>query len=290
MRVLMIGGTRFIGPYVARDLCGLGHDVTAFHRGEHEGTLPTAVRHVRSADAAMPVLHIPDTLRNSKPDIVIHMFAMGEQDARAAAEAFAGRVQRLVVLSSGDVYRAYGRFTGLEPGPVEPGLLTENSPLRETLFPYRSQAKSTTELAHYYDKVLVEREVLARADLSPCVLRLPKVYGPGDNADLATVFSNRAHPDWRWTHLYVENVAAAIVLAALHPAAGGRVYNVGEAYTPTVAERIAQLPPSTVPAAPAGPFNFAQDIAYDTTRIRTELGFQEPISEIEGLRRTLGDQ
>jgi nucleoside-diphosphate-sugar epimerase len=113
------------------------------------------------------------------------------------------------------------------------------------------------------------------------------VYGPGDRADLATVFSNRAHPEWRWTHMYVENVAAAIVLAALHPAAAGRTYNVGETYTPTVAERLAQLPPSTVPVAPPGQFNFAQDIAYDTTRIRTELGFTEPVSESEGLRRTL---
>ena len=28
-------------------------------------------------------------------------------------------------MSSGDVYAAYGRFAGLEPGPVEDGLLTE---------------------------------------------------------------------------------------------------------------------------------------------------------------------
>ena len=33
---------------------------------------------------------------------------------------------------------------------------------------------------------------------------------------------------------------AAIVLAALHPAAAGRIYNVGEEYTPTIAERLAQ--------------------------------------------------
>ena len=288
MRVLMIGGTRFIGPYVARDLCELGHEVAVFHRGEHDGALPPSVHHVHSPDAAMPVVRIPDTLVRSKPDVVIHMIAMGEADARAAVDAFAGRIQRLVVLSSGDVYRAFARFTALEPGPLEPGLLTEESPLRESLYPYRAQAQSTSDLSHYYDKILVEREVFANAELTACVLRLPKVYGPGDNADLATVYANRAHPEWRWTHLYVENVAAAIVLGAVHRKAGGRIYNVGEAYTPTIAERVAQLPPSTVPLAPPGPFNFAQDIAYDTTRIRTELGFNEPVSESEGVRRTLG--
>jgi hypothetical protein len=44
-------------------------------------------------------------------------------------------------------------------------------------------------------------------------------------------------------------VAAAIALAALDPAATGRVYNVGEGDTPTVAERLAELPLSTIPIA-----------------------------------------
>jgi nucleoside-diphosphate-sugar epimerase len=168
--------------------------------------------------------------------------------------------------------------------------LTEDSPLRETLFPYRAQAQSPSDLTYFYDKILVERAVMASAELSACVLRLPKVYGPGDNADLATVFANREHPRWRWTHLYVENVAAAIALAAMHPAAAGRVYNVGEAQTPTIAERLVWLPPSSVPVAAPGARNFSQDIAYDTTRIRAELGYAEPVSEAEGLRRTFSGQ
>jgi nucleoside-diphosphate-sugar epimerase len=290
VKVLVIGGTRFIGPYVVRDLHASGHDVFVFHRGEHDNALLPDVRHVRSPDAAMPVLRFPDVLFDLRPQVVIHMMAMGEADARAAVDAFAGRIERLVVPSSGDVYRAYGRFTGLEPGPIEPGLLTEDSPLRETLFPYRAQAQSPSDLTYFYDKILVERAVMARADLGACVLRLPKVYGPGDNADLATVFANREHPRWRWTHLHVENVAAAIGLAAMHPAAAGRVYNVGEARTPTIAERMARLPPSSVPVAAPGTHDFSQDIAYDTTRIRAELGYAEPVSEAEGLRRTLSGQ
>ena len=34
MRVLIIGGTRFIGPEVVRQLHALGHQVTVFHRGQ----------------------------------------------------------------------------------------------------------------------------------------------------------------------------------------------------------------------------------------------------------------
>ena len=287
MRILLIGGTGFIGPYVAKEFHYLGHEVTLFHRGQHESVFLPAVRHCRSQEAAMPVLSFPLDLLRVGFEVVIHMIPMGEADARAAVQTFGGRAQRLVVLSSGDVYRAYGRFIGLETGPPEEGLLTEESPLRTILYPYRLQARSPDELNYFYDKILVERQVLGQAQLPATVLRLPKVYGPGGNANLATIFGYRHQLGWRWTHGYVENVAAAIVLAALHPAAANRVYNVGEEYTPTMAERLKSLTSSTVPLVEAVGFDFRNDIAYDTARVRRELGYTEPVSYEEGLRRTL---
>ena len=287
MHVLMIGGTRFIGPHVVRGLVALGHSVTVYHRGVTEADLPGGVHHIRDPAATMPVLSFPREVLEPPLDAVIHMIPMGERDARAAVETFRGRAGRLVALSSGDVYRAYGRFTGLEPGPVEEGPLSESSPLRTVSYPYRAQAKSPDDWAYSYEKILVERVTLAAPDLPGVVLRLPKVYGPGDNADLATIYAFRDHPRWRWTHGYVENVAQAVVLAACHPAAGG-IYNVGEAVTPTVADRLARLPPSSSVAASPMPANFDQHIVYDTSRIRRELGYAEPVSYEEGLRRTLG--
>lgn len=288
MRILVIGGTGFIGPHLVRQLATQGHDVTVYHRGRTEAELPASVRHVRSPQALFPVLIYPDELRNPSPDVVIHMTPMGEADAHAAVQAFRGRVQRLVAVSSGDVYLAYGRFAGLEPGPVELGQLTEDSPLRTALYPYRKKALSPEDWVYHYEKILVERAVLSDRTLPGTVLRLPKVYGPGSNADLATVYQFRRHPQWRWTHGYVENVAAAIVLAALHPAAAGRIYNVGEERTPTVGERLAALPPSEVTEDRSNSSNFQQDIAYDTSRIRRELGYREPVLYEEGLARTLG--
>jgi nucleoside-diphosphate-sugar epimerase len=47
------------------------------------------------------------------------------------------------------------------------------------------------------------------------------------------------------------------------------------------------LPVSEIPANTNPDFNYAQDIAYDTRRIRAELGYKEPISYQEGIRRTL---
>jgi nucleoside-diphosphate-sugar epimerase len=139
-----------------------------------------------------------------------------------------------------------------------------------------------------YEKILVERGLLGQAHLPGTVLRLPKVYGPGGNANLATIYGYRDRPDWQWTHGYVENISAAIVLAALHPAGANRVYNVGEACTPTIAERLQTLPASTLPLIEANGYDFHQNLAYDTTRIRKELGYTEPVTYEEGLRRTLG--
>jgi nucleoside-diphosphate-sugar epimerase len=106
VRILIVGGTGFIGPYVAKELHGRGHDVTLFHRGQHESVLLTGIRHFRSAEAAIPVLNFPLDLVRAEFEVVIHMILMGEADARAVVHAFACRTERIVALSSGDVYRA----------------------------------------------------------------------------------------------------------------------------------------------------------------------------------------
>jgi nucleoside-diphosphate-sugar epimerase len=59
MRILLVGGTGFIGPYVAKELEDRGHHVTLFHRGQHESPLLSSIQHFRSAEAAIPVLHFP---------------------------------------------------------------------------------------------------------------------------------------------------------------------------------------------------------------------------------------
>lgn len=86
----------------------------------------------------------------------------------------------------------------------------------------------------------------------------------------------RHHPDWCWTDGYVENVAGAVALATTHAAAGNHVYNIGEAYTPTIAERLASMPPSTIEPDLDSEFNFGQNIAYDTGRIEVNWAIARP--------------
>jgi nucleoside-diphosphate-sugar epimerase len=280
----MIGGTRFIGPRVVRELVGRGHEVAVFYRGQHDADLPESVVRFKDPRAAMPVIAIPDELRSYEPDVVLHTIAMGERDAAAARDAFATIARRIVVLSSGDVYRAYGVFKGIEQGALEPVPLKETAALRTRLYPYRSKSTSQGALEYFYDKVLVERAISADARLPATVLRLPKVYGSEDNADLWSVYNFQQHGHWRWTHGFVDNVAHAIALTVEDERSAGRAYNVGEEQTPTMGERLKDLAARSRQQDTDPALNFAQDIVYDTTAIRRELGFREIVSEREAMR------
>jgi nucleoside-diphosphate-sugar epimerase len=312
MEVLVIGGTNFIGPHVVALLHRLGHQITVYHRGHHEPDFPADVRHIHSPQASIPVLHFPRTLARPAPDIVLHMFPVGEQDARAAMHRFAGFARRIVALSSGDVYQAYGRLLGIEPGTPQQCPLDEDAQLRLSRYVYRSTAAGSADWKYHYEKILVEQEVLGDPGLPGTVLRLPAVYGPGDpyhrfrpyikrmQDGRTAILLESAVAAWRWTHDYVENVAHAIVLAVLDESASGRVYNVGEAETPTVAERVRQMAALTgwkgkvvslaterVPAHLRAPYSPNQELVLDSSRIRRELGFQEVHSLSEGLERTI---
>lgn len=288
MRILVIGGTRFIGPRVVARLVAHNHHVTVAHRGEHITGLPESVRVIRDPSLGAPILRIPDALRRVNPEVVVPMMAMGEVDSLAIVNAFDGVARRVVAPSSGDVYRSYGVFTGLEDAPIDNSPLSEDAPLRASRFPYRTASAAPNEIAFSYDKVLAEAALASRPSLPATILRLPKVYGPADNADLGTVYSFRNWPEWKWTHGHVENVAKAITLAILDDRATSRVYNVGERRTPTIGERLRELPPRlNLPLANAA-YRFEQNIEYDTSRIRRELDYVEDVDEAVAMRELVG--
>jgi nucleoside-diphosphate-sugar epimerase len=312
MRVLVIGGTNFIGPHVVAELHRQEHEVTVYHRGVHEPDLPSDVRHIHSSRAAIPILHFPSSLSDPAPDVVLHMFPVGEDDTRAAIARFAGVVQRIVGISSGDVYRAYGRLIGTEPGPPEPIPLSEEAPLRESRFPYRPAATGPADWSYHYEKILAERALLT-GPIPATVLRLPAVYGPGDPYRRLRPYIKRmldgrpgilmgaAQARWRWSHGYVEDIGRAVASAIVDRRAAGRVYNLGEPSVPTMAERVARLGAlmgwhgtivfqsnAQLPAHLRAPFEPKQDLVMDTRRLRAELGFSESLASDEGLQRTIG--
>src|SRR5579884_249969 len=234
MRVLVIGGTGFIGPEVVRLLREDGHEVAVFHRGQSYGALPPDVREIRGDRHSIA----PSTaaLRAFTPEVVLDMFPMNGDDVSPIADAVRGIARRLVAVSSQDVYRAYGRATGIEPGEPDPVPYAEDAPRREKLYPYRGKLPGEDD----YEKQLAERTLMGDVELLGTVLRLPMVYGPRDTQHRLFDYLRRMDDGrpailldeqaarWRWTRGYVTNVAAAIALAVTDERAAGQVYNLGE--------------------------------------------------------------
>ena len=174
MQVLVIGGSGFIGPHIARELIRLGHEAVVFHRGR--GTVPEGAREVtgdrrRLADSA-------PQLRALTPDVVIDVVLSSGTQARELMNVFRGHARRVVAVSSMDVYRACGVTHHLEAGPLEPLPLREDtSALRTKLQTYpKAQVQALQQIFGWldeeYDKIPAEREILGDAELPGTVLRL----------------------------------------------------------------------------------------------------------------------
>ncbi len=314
MRILVIGGTNFMGPLVVRTLSEQGHEVTIFHRGQTGADLPREVNEILGDRRSINVK--ATELRQLAPDVVLDMIPYTEQDAQGIMRVFSGIAQRLVAISSQDVYRAFGRVNGKETGPIDKLPITEESDLRQNFYPYRGEelrdSNDPKKWQDDYDKILVERVVMSDANLPGTVLRLPMVYGPGDyqhrlynylrrmDDQRPAILLDEAEAQWRWTHGYVENVADAIALAVQDERATGRIYNIGESFTFTMAEwvtivgkvagwqgRVVTVPHGQLPEPLRWDINAEQDIVVDSSRIRKELGYTERVDVEEALRRTI---
>lgn len=312
MKILVIGGTGFIGHFAVPRLQQAGHDLTVFHRGNR--AIPEDLRQIvgdrnRLADYR-------EQFAREKFDVVVDFVVSSARQAQRLMETLRGITQRVIVLSSMDVYRAWGIICGLEPGALEPMPLNEDSALR-TRAPYPPEVmKRARQMVSWlddeYDKVPAERLVLNDPDLPGTVLRLPMIYGPGDYAHrfypvLKRIDDGRKQIIFaddvallRTPRGYVEDVASAIVLATTERQAAGRVYNVCESecfgeleWARKIAAAVAWdgefvvLPHDRTPKHLLWPANTAQQFVVQSDRIRAELGYRETISRDEAFRRTI---
>jgi nucleoside-diphosphate-sugar epimerase len=249
--------------------------------------------------------------------VVVDFVLSSARQALQLMDTFRGIAGRVVALSSMDVYRAWGVFNGFETGGLQDMPVTEDSDLRTSCNVYPPEALDRMRATIYpwvdgeYDKIPVEQAVLSEPKLPGTVLRLPMIYGPGDPV-------HRFHPvlkrmddgrqiifaddvaAMRTPRGYVENVAAAVALAATSPQAAGRTYNVCELeafgeleWARKIAAAVqwegefVVLPHDRTPKHLLLPGNTAQHLVASSECIRAELDYRELIPRDEAIRRTI---
>ena len=312
MRILLIGGNGFIGTPLTAQLRSAGHELALLHRGTRKHDDLVHIRADRNHLASSR-----DQIKSFAPDVIIDLILSSGEQARSLMQVARGLTKRVVALSTGDVYRAWGVLHGVEPGELEPLPITEDSPLRTNRQLYHPEAlrrmKSIFQWAtEDYDKIAVEEAVLNGAEVRATILRLPMVYGAGDVAHRLSPLLKRIAdgrpvvilPEdlaaWRAPRGYVENVAHAIALAATSAHAPGRIYNICEGpclseleWQKAIAEQMnwtgkfVVLPVERTPAQLRFGANAAQHVVVSSQRIRAELGYSEIIPMEESLRRTI---
>ncbi|MGR6318140.1 NAD-dependent epimerase/dehydratase family protein [Micromonospora soli] len=111
MRLLVLGGTGFVGGATVREALRRGWSVTVFNRGRH-GNVPAGVHRLRGDRTAPDGLA---ALSGGEWDLVVDTWDGAPHAVGAAARALAGAVPHYVYVSSGSVYAP----------PVEPGVAEE---------------------------------------------------------------------------------------------------------------------------------------------------------------------
>lgn len=153
MRLLMLGGTEFVGLAVVEAALRRGWDVTAFHRGRHPA--PPGVRSLHGDRTAAGGLA---ALAEGTWDAVVDTWSAAPRAVRDAARLLRGRARRYVYVSSCSVYEwappaGYG-----EDAPLVEGASADAD---ETDYP---RDKRGGELA-VLDAFGEDRSVLVRAGL-----------------------------------------------------------------------------------------------------------------------------
>lgn len=226
MKVLLIGGTRFIGHHTTERLIKEGHEVTLLHRGRTPSAFAGSVREMpadRSDKAAWAALPAGESW-----DMAVDLCAYTAADTALAVEALAGRMGRFIHISTGQVYLV------LDPVP---------NPAREADFagkpmPEPPPGPDRKEWDYGMGKRACEQALSEAGEkgFPVTTLRLSVVQGPRDaklrllayirrildGGPLLVLDEDRERPI---RHLYVKDFAACVCALLAGGAGPGETYN-----------------------------------------------------------------
>src|SRR6266404_1200944 len=180
MRILILGGTGFTGPYQVQYALSRGHKVTTFNRGKsHPGELPSEVEQLIGDRNGQL-----DALKGRTWDVVIDNPTTLPVWVRDAAQILKGNVDRYVFTSTISVYQ------DSKTGP------DENAPLQvyEGAAAYKETLESMKANGFkLYGplKVLSEKEAEKWFPGKTLIIRPGLIVGPRDESDRFTYWQVR---------------------------------------------------------------------------------------------------
>jgi 2'-hydroxyisoflavone reductase len=180
LRILILGGTGFTGPYQVRYALSRGHKVTTFNRGKtHPGELPNEVEQlIGDRNGKL------DALKGRQWDVTIDNPTTLPAWVRDAAQILKGNVERYVFISTISVYGE--PKTG--PDEIAPTEKYEGAdPYKETLEAMKAGGYKTYGPL----KALSEREAEKWFPGKTLIIRPGLIVGPRDDTDRFTYWPVR---------------------------------------------------------------------------------------------------
>jgi nucleoside-diphosphate-sugar epimerase len=162
MKVLILGGTRFVGKRLVHLLADQGHNVTVGSRGRTIVSFPGNVQRLKLDRASKDSL--ATALAHSQWDIVYDQICFSADDAASAVEILAGKTSRYVLCSSAAVYT----------NPLDVG----EGAFDPSAYSIRSIERSGSSYAE--GKRLAEAVIFQRASFPAAAVRFPIILGPDD--------------------------------------------------------------------------------------------------------------
>jgi 2'-hydroxyisoflavone reductase len=233
MKVLVIGGTLFIGRQLVKELCDAGHEVAVMHRKPEHGLARRVENLVADRNDADAVQRAIDGRRFDVVYDNVYDWERGTTAAQvqATVRACGERVQRYIYLSS---VAAYGDGLNHYEGDA---LAPDNHPE-----------------AYVRNKAMTERMLFRmhqRHGLPVVTFRPPFVYGPGNTYYREAFFWDRmrlarsiiipgdGHRLMQF--VYVKDLVRAMIRAMEVPTAAGEAFNIGNSRPLTQLEVVQSL-------------------------------------------------
>lgn len=242
MRILVLGGTRFMGHFLVYRLLAAGHRVTLLNRGVTPDAFGDRVERVRADRAEVD---LAAALGGREFEAAVDFTAYREEDARGAIRALGGdRVGQYLMISTGQVYLVRDAC----PRPArEPDYDGPLLPEPEALADRDAWAYGIGKRA--CEDALAEAWDTARFPATR--LRIPMVNGPRDPSRRLERYVARmldggpvlvpdggTHPV---RHVYAVDVAEAILRLLVTPHSLGQAYNYCHEEAPTLMELLSTL-------------------------------------------------